>query len=146
MYLISSSTTPVSRYTLTPSPSLSRLLSIFYTHSLSLPLPLPSSSTAEFRRLWVMLNFDMIGSPNGMRGVYDGDSAPEEINVMSAAVQRMFGSWITLLHSLSLTIFPLTISSLNPYIAIDAIYPTPLFLSLPLTFPFFPLFYKPSHV
>ena len=87
-----------------------------------------------------MLNFDMIGSPNGMRGVYDGDSAPEEINAMSVAVQRMFGSWITLLHTLSLTIFPFAISSLNPYIA--AIYPTPLFLSLPHShIPFFPLFY-----
>lgn len=70
------------------------LNSFTYLHGpYSLPLShLIDVLSAEFERIWVMLNFDMIGSPNPIRGIYDGDSAEPEINVMSAAVQRMFGT------------------------------------------------------
>ena len=53
-------------------------------------------SSAEFDRIWVMLNYDMIGSPNPKRGIYGGDDAPTEIQVMSSAIQRMFGKSISI--------------------------------------------------
>ena len=55
-----------------------------------------------------MLNFDMIGSPNPTRGIYDGDSGDEDVRLLSSSIQRLFGfslffSFFLVLFSSSLT-------------------------------------------
>ena len=58
-----------------------------------------------------MLNFDMIGSPNPTRGIYDGDSGDEDVRLLSSSIQRLFGFSLFFIiissastpHTLSLT-------------------------------------------
>lgn len=49
-----------------------------------------SLSASELSKIALNLNYDMIGSPNFMRGVYDGRAAPENIRTGCTKIQVMY--------------------------------------------------------
>ncbi|WP_235036788.1 M28 family peptidase [Actinomadura sp. K4S16] len=60
-----------------------------------------SLSAAQRRRIALNLNFDMLGSPNGRRGVYDGDHSTgtgTRAPAGSGAIERMFHQYFKSRH------------------------------------------------
>jgi len=44
----------------------------------------------QLAQIALNLNFDMLGSPNFMRGIYNGSSGPEDVRHGSALIQKLF--------------------------------------------------------
>jgi Zn-dependent M28 family amino/carboxypeptidase len=56
-------------------------------------------SDSEKKKISLNLNFDMIGSPNFIRGIYDGSSAADEnIRIPSSKIQKLFENHFTSLN------------------------------------------------
>jgi len=52
------------------------------------------NNTGELSKIALNLNFDMLGSPNFRRGVYNGSSGDEDIRVGSTKIQNIFESYM----------------------------------------------------
>jgi len=68
---------------------------------------LQQTNYAEFKNIALNLNFDMIGSPNYMRGVYNGSSASNNINAGATIIQQLFENYFAA-HQLPYTLTPFT--------------------------------------
>ena len=75
-------------------------------------------SSGDIKNVACNVNFDMIGSPNFMRGIYDGSGAAPEIRSGSVQIQNLFETYFTF-NNLNFTLTPFTgRSDYGPFIEV----------------------------
>jgi Zn-dependent M28 family amino/carboxypeptidase len=66
---------------------------------------LQKTNVTELRNIALNLNFDMIGSPNFMRGIYNGSTAPNEVKNGATIIQQLYEKYFSS-HQLPYSLVP----------------------------------------
>jgi Zn-dependent M28 family amino/carboxypeptidase len=66
---------------------------------------LQKTNVTELKNIALNLNFDMIGSPNFMRGIYNGSSALDNVKSGATIIQQLYEKYFSS-HQLPYTLTP----------------------------------------